>query len=192
VPDTLVKSMTQYARDPTRLYAWRNGIGDLIDRAGLPEVNPWGDNFGPRGLAATRSLDRTSAAVSSGGAAEGGGNRGTAQPVPLLTEQGPDGEFSGWKSYHETPGTRTADVWRLQPDGVLICKGSPRGYLYTERDYQDFTLQFEGVVDGGTVTQKVNGVVVNQATGCEVVPGKILFTAEGQEIHFRNVRLIPR
>ena len=26
----------------------------------------------------------------------------------------------------------------------------------------------------------------------EVVPGKILFTAEGQEIHFRNMRLIPR
>jgi hypothetical protein len=52
--------------------------------------------------------------------------------------------------------------------------------------------QFEGLVDGGTVIQKVNGVEVNRATGCEVVPGRILFTAEGQEIHFRKVRLAPR
>ena len=199
--------------------------------------------------------------------------------IPLLTEQGPDGEFPGWKSFHERPGTRTADVWQLQPDSVLICKGSPRGYLYTERNYQDFTLQFEwryppgatnsnggalvrmtgehgiwprclefqlnqnqagdfwairgfeftgpaeqlqvmtnasfgvlrhlkrqadrekpvgewnqfeGIVDGGTVIQKVNGAVVNQATGCDVVAGKILITSEGQEIQFRNLRLVPR
>jgi hypothetical protein len=161
----------------------------------------------------------------------------------------------------------------------MICKGTPRGYLYTERDYQDFNFEFEwryppgatnsnggalvrmtgghgiwprclefqlnqhqagdfwairgfeftgpadklqvmtndafgvlrhvkrqadreqpagewnrfeGIVDGGTVIQKVNGTEVNRATGCEIVPGKILFTAEGQEIHFRNVRLTPR
>ena len=201
-------------------------------------------------------------------------------PSPqLLTKQSPDGEFPGWKSFHETPGAKTADVWRLQPDGVLVCKGTPRGYLYTEGLYQDFALQFEwrfppgatnsnggalvrmtgehgiwprclefqlnqnqagdfwairgyeftgpagqlqvmtnasfgvlrhlkrqagrekpvgewnqfeGIVDGGTVIQKVNGAVVNQATGCEVVPGRILFTSEGQEIHFRNVRLTTK
>jgi hypothetical protein len=47
-------------------------------------------------------------------------------------------------------------------------------------------------MDSGAVIQKVNGAVVNRATGCDVVPGKILFTSEGQEIHFRNVRLVPR
>ncbi len=201
---------------------------------------------------------------------------GRARPIKLLTRQRADGEFPGWKSLHETPGTRTADVWRLQPDGVLVCKGTPRGYLYTERDYTDFTIEFdwrwpagatnsnggmlvrmtgahgiwprclefqinmgqagdfwgirgyefsgpadrlktiahdtlgplrhlkrladaerpvgewnhyEADMDGGTVTLKINGVLVNQATGCEAVPGKILLTAEGQEIHFRNVRL---
>jgi hypothetical protein len=258
VPGTLVKSMTEYSTEPAQLYAWRNRIGDLIDGSGATDVNPWGPDFGVRGLAAVRA---------------------TARSIPLLTEQGPDGEFPGWKSFHETPGTRTAGVWQLQPDGVLICKGTPRGYLYTEQGYQDFTLQFEwryppgatnsnggalvrmtgehgiwpkclefqlnqnqagdfwairgygftgpaeqlrvmtnaslgvlrhlkrqvnaekaagewnqfeGIVDGGTVIQKVNGAVVNRATGCEMVPGKILFTAEGQEIHFRNVRLVPR
>jgi hypothetical protein len=195
----------------------------------------------------------------------------------LLLEQTPEGEFPGWKSFHETPGTKTGDVWHLQPDGVLICRGNPRGYLHTEKDYSDFILQFEwryppgatnsnggalvrmtgehaiwpkclefqlnmghagdfwairgfnlegpadrvetipsgpfgrlrhvkrlsnverpagewnqfeGIVRGGDVVQKVNGVVVNQATGCETEPGKILLTAEGQEIHFRNISLL--
>lgn len=254
VPGALVKTMTEYSRDPAQLYAWRNRLGDLIERSGMTEVNPWGTSFGARGLPAPSS-------------------------VALLNGQGPDGEFPGWKSYHETPGTRTSEVWQLQPDGVLVCKGRPRGYLYSEREYQDFTLrfewryppaatnsnggalvrmtgehgiwprslefqlnqkqagdfwairgyefagppdqlrvmtnatlgvlrhlkrraevekpagewnQFEGIAEGGTVIQKVNGVLVNQATGCEVVPGKILFTAEGQEIQFRNLRLVPK
>jgi hypothetical protein len=51
--------------------------------------------------------------------------------------------------------------------------------------------QFEGLVEGGRVTQKINGQVVNQATECEIVPGRILLTAEGQEIQFRNLRLYP-
>jgi hypothetical protein len=272
--------MTDYSRKPAPLYAWRNRIGDLIETSGMADVNPWGPEFGARGLAAVRSPNRPPASPSpAGGAGRGEGDRATALSIRLLTEQGPDREFPGWKSFHETPGTRTAEVWQLQPDGVLICKGKPRGYLYTERDYQDFTLQFEwryppgatnsnggalvrmtgehsiwprclefqlnqnqagdfwairgyeftstseqvqvmtnasfgvlrhlkrqadrekpagewnqfeGVVDGGTVIQKANGAVVNRASGCDVVPGKILFTSEGQEIHFRNVRLVPR
>jgi hypothetical protein len=253
--------MTDYSREPAKLYAWRNRLGDLIDRSGLADVNPWGENFGARGLPARE------------------GARPASQPIKPLTEQRADGEFPGWRSFHETPGTRTADVWQLQSDGVLVCKGKPRGYLYTEQDYTDFVLQFEwryppgatnsnggalvrmtgehsiwpkclefqlnqsqagdfwairgytftgpadrlkvmtnasfgvlrhvkrqadlekpvgewnqfeGIVDGATVTQKVNGTVVNQVTGCDVVPGKLLFTSEGQEIHFRNVRLIPK
>jgi hypothetical protein len=197
--------------------------------------------------------------------------------VALLTAQQPDGEFAGWKSFHETPAT-TAAVWQLRSDGVLVCKGSPRGYLYTEQDYTDFKIEFEwryppgatqsngglllrmtgehaiwpkclefqlnqkqagdfwgirgftyagpedryrvitgspfgtlrhlkrarnmekpagqwnrfeGIVAGDTVIQKVNGVQVNEAVGCDVVAGKILLTAEGQEIHFRNLRLTP-
>ena len=48
---------------------------------------------------------------------------------------------------------------------------------------------YEIAVDGGRVTLKVNGQVVNQTTDCEVVPGKILLTAEGDEYHFRKVQL---
>ncbi|MBM3860098.1 MAG: DUF1080 domain-containing protein [Verrucomicrobia bacterium] len=197
----------------------------------------------------------------------------------LLTAQRADGEFDGWKTFHEKEGATTGDVWRLQPDGVLVCKGQPRGYLYTEASYTNFTLRvewrypagatggkggvlvrmtgehaiwprcfecqlnqgaagdvwairgyefsgptdrlkvtpqsafgvlrhlkrladaekpagewntLEAVVDGPTITQTVNGKLVNRATGCEVVGGKILLTSEGTEIHFRNVRLKPK
>jgi hypothetical protein len=50
--------------------------------------------------------------------------------------------------------------------------------------------RFEGIVQADTVIQKVNGTKANEATGCELVPGKIALTAEGQEIQFRNVKLI--
>jgi hypothetical protein len=280
VPDLLVQSMTNYSREPAQLYAWRNRMGDLIDSSGRADVNPWGSSFGTRGLAVVHSADHSLDTRSRiGGEGKDQGNSAATEFIQQLVEQGPNGEFRGWRSFHETAGTKTAEVWQLQPDGVLICKGKPRGYLYTERDYQDFILQFEwryppgatnsnggalvrmtgehgiwprclefqlnqnqagdfwairgfmltgpleqlqvmtnaslgilrhlkrqadrekpvgqwnqfeGIVDGGTVIQKVNGAVVNQATGCEVGPGKILLTSEGQEIHFRNVRLAPK
>jgi hypothetical protein len=201
-----------------------------------------------------------------------------AAPASLLSSQQADGEFVGWNTFHETPGTKTGDVWRLQPDGVLVCRGVPRGYLYTSQTYSNFVLrfewrypagatnskggalvrltgeqsiwpkslefqlnqgqagdfwalrgyrvtgpagrvetltnnvlgtlhhlkrmatlekaagewnQFEGRFQGDAALQKVNGTLVNEATGCEVAPGHIALTAEGQEIHFRNVSITP-
>jgi hypothetical protein len=52
--------------------------------------------------------------------------------------------------------------------------------------------QYEIAADGDTVTLTVNGRPVNRATGCQIVPGKICLTAEGDEIHFRNLRLEVR
>lgn len=48
---------------------------------------------------------------------------------------------------------------------------------------------YEIVAQGGVVTLKINGQVVNQTADCDVVPGKICLTAEGSEIHFRNARI---
>jgi len=41
------------------------------------------------------------------------------------------------------------------------------------------------------LTLVVNGEKVNEATGLDVVAGKIALQSEGGEIHFRTVRLIP-
>jgi hypothetical protein len=174
-------------------------------------------------------------------------------------------------------GVKKEDVWSVE-DGVLICKGQPFGYLFTEGSYQDFTLNFEwrwpegkepgnsGVLlriagepngfmpecveaqlkngsagdiwaffgakvegdedrmvevkdhkdlkdfigvkgmkladkpvgewnhyeiklTGGDLELKINGELVNRASGLDVLSGPIGFQSEGAEIHFRNIVL---
>jgi len=50
VPETLVNSVSEYSRDPAALYAYRNRLAELIDRAGVPDADPWGGRFGVRGF----------------------------------------------------------------------------------------------------------------------------------------------
>jgi hypothetical protein len=51
---------------------------------------------------------------------------------------------------------------------------------------------YDITVDGGTITVKLNGVLVNEATGAEVVSGAIGLQVEGAPIEFRNVLITPR
>jgi hypothetical protein len=51
--------------------------------------------------------------------------------------------------------------------------------------------EYEITCDGGKVTLKVNGEVLNEGTNAEEIPGKIALQSEGSEIHFRNIRLTP-
>jgi len=182
-----------------------------------------------------------------------------------------------WLAYHDKPIENVSDVWQIQ-DGILTCKGLPRGYLYTKEKYTDFVLklqwrwppdgkpgnggvlfrttgphkvwpkclevqinngaegdfvgidgyrfngpkarfrvidhpkfgqirfltktqsaakplgqwnEFEIIAEGGTVTQRLNGKQVNQATDCDVVAGPVLLTAENDPIQFRNIELTP-
>jgi hypothetical protein len=60
----------------------------------------------------------------------------------LIPAGGKAGSLDGWKSYHQD-GAQTADVWSLNDDGVLHCKGSPLGYLYTEKGYGNFVLELD-------------------------------------------------
>ena len=50
---------------------------------------------------------------------------------------------------------------------------------------------YDITVKGGDITVKVNGELVNEATGMNVVSGPIGLQSEGGEIHFRNVKLTP-
>jgi hypothetical protein len=201
-------------------------------------------------------------------------SEGACQLVP---SGGKAGSLEGWQSYHQG-GAKTADVWSLDDQGVLQCKGQPLGYLLTEKDYGNFVLeldwrwppgnepgkggvlirttgpdkiwpksleaqinagdagdfwglngyQLDGpadrkqtfehpqfgkltnvkksaavekpagqwnhyriVADGPVVTLEINGQTVNRATDCETAPGKIILTAEGSPIEYRNVLLRP-
>jgi hypothetical protein len=60
----------------------------------------------------------------------------------------------------------------------------------TERPLGEWN-EYEIIVDHGTVTLKVNNEVVNQATDCQIVPGKICLQSEGTAIDFRNIRIAP-
>lgn len=54
-----------------------------------------------------------------------------------------DGEtLHGWNFYLNQHGVTMDDVWSVE-DGILVCKGEPLGYLYTDQDYESFKLVVE-------------------------------------------------
>ena len=67
--------------------------------------------------------------------------------------------------------------------GVSKIKGNEK--KPGEWNRYDITLR------GGNLTVLVNGEKVNEATGLDVVAGKIGLQSEGGEVHFRTVRLTP-
>jgi len=50
IPGSIVKSLVEYNRDPKQLNDYREKIATLIDTSGMPDVDPWGKNFGVRGF----------------------------------------------------------------------------------------------------------------------------------------------
>jgi len=51
-------------------------------------------------------------------------------------------DLSGWK-FHLADATVPAEkVWQVQ-DGVLVCRGEPMGYLYSEQSFSDFIMSVE-------------------------------------------------
>jgi len=50
---------------------------------------------------------------------------------------------------------------------------------------------YEVTLDGGNLEIKVNNLLQNLASECEVVPGKICLQAEGSPKEFRNLVLVP-
>lgn len=49
----------------------------------------------------------------------------------------------------------------------------------------------EVICDGDTITNIVNGVVVNKATKASVARGKIVLQSEGAEVFYRNITITP-
>ncbi len=182
-----------------------------------------------------------------------------------------------WSWYSSDPESQLQDVW-TEEEGILVCSGTPLGYLYSKADFDDFLVTLEWrwpsekepgkagvllrmtgehavwpksleaqlnagdagdfwgldgyelagpadrtrtidhdtfgnltnlkktqavekppgqwntykiIAEGDTVTLVINGTEVNKATGCTPRSGKICLTSEGNEIHFRRVKVIP-
>jgi len=54
-----------------------------------------------------------------------------------------DRSLGNWEHVLVDKTLGKADVWSVDENGVLICKGQPLGYLHTKKSYQDFTLSLE-------------------------------------------------
>lgn len=53
-------------------------------------------------------------------------------------------DLSGWDYYLADPNAKMEDVWSVDKEqGILICKGSPPGYIYTKKEYTNFILKLE-------------------------------------------------
>jgi hypothetical protein len=71
--------------------------------------------------------------------------------------------------------------------GDFVGVGKIKGAEKPPGEWNKYEITF----DGGDLTLLVNGQKVNEATGCDVVPGTIGFQSEGGEIHFRTIKLVP-
>ena len=92
--------------------------------------------------------------------------------------------FHGFRVEGDPARARSAENERVgKLSGVSKIKGNEK--QPGEWNVYDITLK------GEDLTLLINGEKVNQATGCDVVAGKIGLQSEGGEIHFRTVRLFP-
>ncbi len=51
-----------------------------------------------------------------------------AQAEDLLCDKNGTYSLDRWQAYHNEPIDEISDVWQIR-DGVLSCKGLPRGYV---------------------------------------------------------------
>ena len=103
--------------------------------------------------------------------AEGIAAEASSQACQLIPAGGQAGSLDGWKSFHQD-NAKTADVWSLDDQGVLHCKGNPLGYLYTEKDYDNFVLELEWRWPAGKEPGK--GGVLIRTTGTDKIWPKSL------------------
>lgn len=53
-------------------------------------------------------------------------------------------DFSGWTYHLSDPKARWQDVWSIDPaERIIICKGSPAGYIRTLANYKNYVLRLE-------------------------------------------------
>ena len=72
-------------------------------------------------------------------------------------------DLEGWTAVLDDDKAKAADVWSVA-DGVLICKGRPRGYIRTAKeDFHDYVLTLQWRFPAGTKGGN-SGVLVHTTT----------------------------
>lgn len=51
-------------------------------------------------------------------------------------------DLTGWTYHLSEDNAKVDDVWSVE-DGVLMCAGKPRGYIRTEKDYENYVLKLQ-------------------------------------------------
>ena len=116
---------------------------------------------------------------------------GEPKPLPKCAEaqlkSGSAGDIYGFHGFQvkgDAARSKSANGAKIgQLSGVSKIKGN-------EKEPGEWN-KYEITLSGGDLTLIVNGEKVNEATGLDIVAGKIGLQSEGGEIHFRTVRLIP-
>ncbi|NLS90854.1 MAG: DUF1080 domain-containing protein [Planctomycetaceae bacterium] len=67
-----------------------------------------------------------------------------AEPkTPAVDMFGPEAAKTvTWTAFSEDKAAKQDDVWQIGPE-LILCKGTPRGYLRTVEDFTDFTLELD-------------------------------------------------
>ena len=120
--------------------------------------------------------------------AKGAGNSGV-----LMRLQAPD---KVWPKSIEAQlhSENAGDIWNIDEFKIKTAPERTDGRHTTklhptnEKPLGEWN-KYEITFDKGILTLKVNGLVQNVATDCEILPGKIALQSEGAEIHFRNIKI---
>jgi hypothetical protein len=81
-------------------------------------------------------------------------------------------DLTGWTCFLEHGG-KMQDVWSVDSDGVLICKGNPIGYIRTEKDYANYVLRLEWRFNPVTKQAGNSGVLLRMIGPDKVWPKSI-------------------
>lgn len=67
----------------------------------------------------------------------------SAAPVEPQTIDLFNGEdLANWDAFLVEPDVTKEDIWSVQ-DGIMVCKGEPLGYIYTNRGFTSYKLEVE-------------------------------------------------
>jgi hypothetical protein len=86
------------------------------------------------------------------------------------------------------------DFYMVGGTSIVVNGKTEKGRVVKTRDAEKPNGEWnvvEVVCDGDKITNIVNGVVVNEATGASETRGRILLQSEGAELFYRNIELTP-